>query len=277
MRTFFGILVMVFGVSVLALAAGKDDDIKIQSGYAVITPASGAGTNMVAFETFGLHGRGSDGGTLQAGVLPAGLTTNAVLFVETSGRLSKNLGVAIVNPNNSDLSVSMTLRKDDGTQIASGTLNVPARRQVSKFVTELFPAQTPIPKELVGTLSLTSTGTTLLPFGAIGLRFRGANFSTIPVTSLSTPTSGLPVIVTNVGGEGAILLPQFATGGGWATEIVVANNGTSSITVRVDLFNPDGSPLTATLNGQTGSSFTNLVVPAHGVLALEPASQGDDD
>src|SRR5262249_35183398 len=107
MRRIFGILLMVSGVSVLAMAARPDDDGKIQSGYAVITPASGAGASMVAFETFGLRGRGNDGGTLQAGVLPAGLTTNAVVFVDTSGRLSKNLGVAIVNPNNSDMSVAI--------------------------------------------------------------------------------------------------------------------------------------------------------------------------
>ena len=86
------------------------------------------------------------------------------------------------------------------------------------------------------------------------------------------------MIATGVGGNGAVLLPQFAAGGGWATEIVMANTGTSSLTVRVDLFKSDGTPLTATLNGETKSSFTNLTIPAGGVLILAPRDQhGDDD
>ena len=64
----------------------------VQSGYAVITPSA---DGLVAFETFGqIHGNE----TLQAGVFPANLTTDALLYVSTSGRLSRNLGVAIVNP-----------------------------------------------------------------------------------------------------------------------------------------------------------------------------------
>jgi len=56
------------------------------------------------------------------------------------------------------------------------------------------------------------------------------------------------------------------------------NTGTSSLTVRVDLFKSDGTPLSAALNGQTASSFTNLTIPAGGVLSLAPRNtDGDDD
>jgi hypothetical protein len=80
-----------------------------------------------------------------------------------------------------------------------------------------------------------------------------------------------------VGGPGAILIPEFAAGGGWATELVLANTGTSSLTVRVDLFKENGTPLTAKLNGQNASTFNNITIPAGGVLVLAPRDTGGDD
>jgi hypothetical protein len=67
-----------------------------------------------------------------------------------------------------------------------------------------------------------------------------------------------------------VLLPQFVAGGGWTTTITLANTTSSSLTVRVDVFAQDGTPLTVTLNRQTSSSFTNLVIPAGGLLTLAP-------
>jgi len=246
-----------------------DDGGPIQAGYAVVTPSSST-SQMAVFATFGMR-RGPD--AIQAGVIPASLTTNAVLFVDASGRLSKNLGVAIVNPSSSSVNVTLTLRKTDGTELAKTVVSVPARQQTSKFVTELFANHSSVPKELTGTLSITSP----TPISVIGLRFRGPNFSTLPVTSLSAGAP-IPSIATGIGGTGSVLLPQFAAGGGWATEIVIANTGTSSMTVRVDLFKQDGTALTASLNGTSASSFTNIVVPAGGVFVLAPRDDsGDDD
>jgi len=268
-----------------------DDDAPIQSGYAVITPVTSGGTapSLVVFETFGLRG-GSSGAT-QAGVLPSDLTTNSLLFVDSSGRLSKNLAVAIVNPNASDASVTLTLRNDKGTSLGTTMVTVPAHRQVSKFITEHFSSQPSVPSDVTGTVAITSAGSAV---SVVGLRFRGSNFSTLPVTNLSgsagpiptfSPNPGCATVVggtstTGIGGSGAVLLPQFAAGGGWATEIALVNSNSTggNLTVRVDLFKKDGNPLTTALNGQTGCSFTNLMVPAGGVLTLAPRDRnGDDD
>ena len=263
---------------------GRDDHNDsgpIQAGYAIVTPVaattSGTTTGLVVFETFGMRSSVGNAGATQAGVLPPDLTTNAILFVDSSGRLSKNLGVAIVNPNSSNVNVALTLRKNDGAQLGTTTVTVPSHQQTSKFVTELFSSQSTVPSDVTGTLTITSAGSSNLPVSVIGLRFRGSNFSTLPVTSLSGTTTPLPTIATGVGGAGAVLLPQFAAGGGWATELVLANTGTSSLTVRVDLFKQDGTALTTSLNGQSGSSFTNSI-PAGGVFMLAPRnSNGDDD
>jgi hypothetical protein len=258
------------------------DSGAIQVGYGIVTPVasttSGTTTGLVVFETFGARSSGGNADATQAGVLPPDLTTNAILFVDSSGRLSKNTGVAIVNPNSSNVNVTMILRKSDGTPVGTATVNVPSHQQISKYVTELFAGQSSVPSDVTGTLAITSAGSSNLPVSVTGLRFRGTNFSTIPVTSLSGTATPLPSFATGVGGAGAVLLPQFAAGGGWATELVIANTGTGSMTVRVDLFKQDGTPLTASLNGQSASSFTNLVIPAGGVLGLAPRNtNGDDD
>ena len=263
------------------IAAGDHDDHNdagpIQTGWALITPSTVPATGLVVFETFGARSSAGDSSTTQAGVLPPDLTTNALLFVDASGRLSKNVGVAIVNPNASSVTVTLTLRKSDGSILAaSSPITVLAHQQISKFVTELFTG-TSIPSDITGSLTITSSGG---PVSVIGLRFRGKNFSTLPATNLSTagPVPTFTVGGDTVGGPGAILLPHFAAGGGWASEIVIVNPNGSSVTIRVDLFKADGNPLIAALNGQSASSFKNLTIPAGGVLVLAPRNQnGDDD
>src|SRR5213596_1885821 len=137
MHKVLGIITVVLLSASVALAEGRppgkgpqdkddhDDRTPVQSGYAVITPATTSGTGLVVFETFGWR-RGGDAGTPQAGVQPPDLTTNAVLFEESNGRLSKDLGVAIVNPNPSDTNVSVTLRGSDGKQLATKDVNIPS-------------------------------------------------------------------------------------------------------------------------------------------------------
>jgi hypothetical protein len=317
MRRLFASLTVVLFSATLTFAQGvrahddHNDGGPIQAGYVVVTPVvvtSGATTGgttttigsstsgttvilgsttsgttttgLVVFETFGLRGYGYGGGSdaSQAGVLPPDLTTDAMLFVDSDGRLSKNVGVAIVNPNSVNVNVNLTLRKGDGTTAATGTLNVPSHQQVSKMVPQLFSTPSAVPSDITGTLVITSAGSSNLPVSVIGLRFRGADFSTMPATNLAGVTSPLPNITANAGGPGAILLPQFAAGGGWATELVMVNNSTSPMTVRVDLFKQDGTPLTTPLNGHSGSSFTGIDIPAGGVFVLAPRdSDGDDD
>ena len=289
MHKVLGIITVVLLSAAVAVAEGRpagkgpqdkddhDDRTPVQSGYAVVTPSTTSGTGLVVFETFGWR-RGGDAGTPQAGVLPPGLTTNAVMFVDSKGKLSKNLGLAMVNPNSSNVNVSMLLRDSNGSQLgATKIVNIPSHQQVVTFVTQIF-SGTSIPRDVTGTLAITSAGSSNLPVSVMGLRFRGSNFSTVPITDLSGNPGPLPTIATGVGGTGAVLLPQFVTGGGWATELVLMNTGTGIITVRVDLFNSSGNPLSATLNGHNASSFTNLNIPPGGVLILAPRdSDGDDD
>jgi len=62
----------------------------------------------------------------------------------------------------------------------------------------------------------------------------------------------------------ALLLPQIATGGGWVTQITIANTSTVPQTVRIDFFNSVGQPLVLPI----GSSLPSVLVPAGGVVTF---------
>jgi hypothetical protein len=220
------------------------------------SPSSGG---LVVFETFGL---GVGTAATQAGVLPGNMTTETVLFATAGARLSRNLGLAIVNPGSTPTNVTMTLRRGgDGTTSSVKVITVGARQQASRFISELFSDVAEIPVDFDGSLAITST----TPVAVVALRFRGTVFSTIPIASPNALTP-VPQVAPSVGGSDAVILPQFAAGGGWSSEIVISNTTAIPLTVRVDLFKQDGTPLTTSLNGQSKSSFTNLVIPAEGIL-----------
>jgi hypothetical protein len=266
-------LTLIVGTILLfsSLACGQTAST-IQVGYAVITPTVPGSGAFAAFETL-VQTRTAD--TLQVGVFPPELVSNAVLAVEVSAALQKNLGIAIANPNPAAATLTLTLRRADGTQFTSTAIPLLARQQTAKLITELFPGpgaggfstQLAIPAEFNGTLVINSSS----PLSILGLKFRGANFSTLPVTNLQ-PSSvvTMPLIAPGIGGLGALLFPQFVTGGGWGTEFAITNLLSTPVTVRLDVFTPEGAPLAVRLNGVTTSSFTNLVIPGNGLAVLAP-------
>ena len=250
-----------------------DDDDRhspIQVGYAIVTPTSSNKTGLVVFETFGEH---RPSGTTQAGVLPSAMTTKALVVVGANGRLSRNLGVAIANPSDLDMTVTLDLKDAAGQTVASKGIPLAKHSQVARFVTELFADRPAVVQDFQGTLTISSTQ----PFAVVGLRFRGENFSTTPATNLSATTVDIPLI-GGVGGPGAVILAHFAAGGGWNSEIIIANASDKDVTLRVDLFKQDGTPLVTELNHQLGSTFSGISVKAGGLIVLAPLNKhGDSD
>ena len=103
----------------------------------MVTPSTPTATGMSVFETF-VQTRTQD--TLEVGVFPSDLTMNAVLPVDVSALTSTTLGIAILNPNPGSATVTLTLRRPDGTQLTATTITISGRRQTSKLITEFFPA-----------------------------------------------------------------------------------------------------------------------------------------
>jgi hypothetical protein len=268
------LLITLFCIATLSAATFAQDDHKDLSpllvGYAVITPTSGNPGKLDVFETFGYR---SQIPALQAGVLPATMTTRMVLFANTNIRLYYNSGIAITNPGSGDAVVTMTLRRADGSVTSSKTITVAARQQIARFINELFADVPEVPRNFDGTLTLTSN----TPVAILSLLFDGTSFRTIPVTSLS-PSVSLPEVTPGTGGSNGFLLPQFAANDLWASEMVVINDGQLPVTVRIDLFKQDGTPLVTTLNHVSGSSFQNLVIAPGGIIMLAPLdANGDSD
>ncbi len=246
-----------------------DDSAPVQVGFVVITPPAGFAGELIVFETFGLN----QGGTqiYQAGIIPGDLTTEAMIFVNKSSRLSRDVGFALVNPGAVQAKVTMILWDANGIFVGTKIIFVPLRNQVARFVSELFSGVS-VPDEFTGTLTLESDS----PVGLTVLRRRGPSFSTMPITNLS-PSKEIPVILPGVGGPGAILLPHFVAGGGGASEIVIVNNSNQNlINLRVDLFKQDGTPLTTRMNHLSNSTFFATLIRPGGVFTLAPRDANGD-
>jgi hypothetical protein len=209
-------------------------------------------------------------------MVPESTTMDASFVVEVMTEIGRSVGVAIVNPGNNTNNVTLTLRDTNGT-IAGSPIAVSLQpyQQLARLVHDLFPSDA-TGTEFHGSLRLQSS----TPFAALGLRFSGGDFSTLPFTSTaaipSTPSrtfadgsaANTPLAGT-VGGPTAMISPQFAMSGGWATQIALVNNNGSTITGRVDVFDSTGTPMPVNLNNAVQSTFTYSILE-NGTFILAP-------
>jgi hypothetical protein len=220
----------------------------IRTGYFVITPNINSATPS-ATVTFGLVSNGAV--QSQAGIVGLPLTTDASLFVEMNLDISRNVGVAIANPGNNASTLAITLRGPDGA--ASGNplvFALPAHQQVARFVSELFSGT--IGRAFIGSLRIQSSSAV----SVLGLRFSGLHFSTLPITN-------------NAATPGPTVFPQFAIGGGWATQVALVNDSTAAVSGRFDVFDNFGIPMAVGLNGFNQSSYT-YSIPSGGAVVFAP-------
>ena len=89
-------------------------------------------------------------------------------------------------------------------------------------------------------------------------------FATTPSSAVTQALGFFPQLTVGVGGTGALLLPQVATGGGWVSQIMIANPTQFTQTVRVDFFNAFGAPLSV----PSGSTVPSITIPPGGVATL---------
>ena len=220
-----------------------------RSGYVIITPDANSPAPVSA-ATFGVVHNGIV--QSQAGIVPAPMTGSSTMLVNVVPAIGRNLGVAVANPGDSGNTLTLTLEDANGNTVATTTMTVQPHQQVARFVTELFGSNT-IGSAFSGSLHLQSP----IAFSVLGLRFSGIEFST------------LPAIGGNAGGSAAVVIPQFAIGGGWTSEIALINNSTTASTGRIDIFDSNGNPMSVPLNNATQSTF-RYSIPAGGTFLLAP-------
>ncbi len=233
----------------------------LRVGYVIVTPAFGDSSRLTAFETFRFRGNTS---TPQASVLDSALATNVSLFVAVDILSGRNSGLSVVNPGNASTAVDLILYRANGSVLSTQRVVIPGGRQISLFLTELFAREPELHSSFTGLLNLISSS----PVGVVALRFQDEDFSPVPLVFNLPFVSTVPPRLNGAGGPGAQLLPQFATGAGWASEIVLSNTSIGPITVRVDLFDQAGGPLTTATTRGNGSSFTGITIPPNGVVVL---------
>jgi hypothetical protein len=202
--------------------------------------------------------KGNFGSTTPGGMAILGLRQNGVLISETSvsaaplvqsGRVyaeidgAVNTGLAIANPGSSAATVSFYFTGPNGN-FGNGTTTVPAYGHVAAFLDQSpFNATKP----LIGSFTFNST----VPIAVTGLRGytneRGDFLiSTLPLADLSSSAAQA---------AGMSVFPHFANGEGWTTQIALVNPTDNLLTGTIQFLGADGSPLTLTLEGQTGTSF----------------------
>src|SRR5436309_12950936 len=201
--------------------------------------------------------QGDAGSTTPSGLAIFGFRQNNILVSETgvpaslpltSGRIYAevagpvNTGLAIANPNNSIATIHFFFTDTAGNDLGSGSTTIGPNGQLAKFLD-----QAPFngPPSFQGTFSFTSD----VPVGVIALRGltnERSEFlmSTLPVIDTTSPP-----------GLGAVVVPHFADGGGWVTQIFLVNPTDNPMTGKVQFTNPDGAAAKVTIEGQTDSTF----------------------
>jgi hypothetical protein len=270
------------------LAAFAQDTTR--SGFAIVTLVSGNGAGLITTET--LRNRIGDE-VQQSAVSPAPLVTAASILVPVGPIEISTTAIAIANPSQGSGGVNLILTNDTGAVVLNTVFTLGPNGQFARFMNELFAAP---PAEFSTPLLLTMSSE--IPVAVTAFTFRGADFTSIPLTSLSFPTpvpiqplnptttngtfggtgsnvpttptpvlTSTPTVTTTptIGGTGAVVFSQIVFGGGWSTDIVIGNTSAGFQTIRIDFFSPDGV--------STGS-VTNVVIPSRGVFrfSTDPAA-----
>jgi hypothetical protein len=262
-------------VLVLALCSlAQAQTTAVQPGFAIVTVESGNAAGIAPVETL-IHD--DFGVTTTSDLSPTPLLTNSAMVVYLGTAAAGTTGIAVMNPTTATAHVQLLITNAQGGPILNQTLSIVPRGQFSRFVSELFAGQITSTTPPAGLLTITADA----PVGVVALNFRGDGFSSSPLSSLASPmplsaatftpqiNNALPTnpvtpvmttvtaatVQTNtatntIGGGASFLFPQVVTGGGWATQITIANNSAAVQVLRIDFFDPNGNAL-QTINGIT--------------------------
>jgi hypothetical protein len=240
----------------------------IRTGYVVVTPDAGMSAPIAAV----MFGTVSNAMVLsQGGILPTPLTTNAAASLDVLSAANRDLGLAIANPGDTPITVNVTLRDQSGTSAASTSLTLAAHSHIARFVTELFTTGN-LGAAFRGSVRIQSSS----PFSILGLRFVGAQFAAVPIPGVTAITTVPQRALASgtIGGPNAVMFPQFALSGGWATQISLVNNNLTAVSGRVDVFDSDGNPMTVILSGQSASMFSYSLTPGASVVLAPRDANG---
>src|SRR5262249_10973709 len=149
------------------------------------------------------------------------------VYVDVNGPV--NTGIALANPSPQDVSISFYFTDTNGNVLNANSFTLNGYGQTAAFLNE---APFNGPASIRGSFTFTSSAA----IGVIALRgFTNERgewlMTTLPVSPLPATPSNNPVI-----------LPHFADGGGWTTEIVLTNLFDTPVNGSFQFFGP-GDPI----------------------------------
>jgi hypothetical protein len=219
------------------------------AGYATIQPSSGS-TTAAGLAIFGF--RQNNILITEAGVPATPLIQSGRIYAEVSG--SVNTGLAMANPNNQPAVVSFFFTDQNG-DFGQGNTTIPANGQIAAFLN-----QSPFNggSSVNGALTFNSS----VPISAIALRGLTNEREEFLITTL--PVADLTASATT----DTMVLPHFADGGGWTTEIILFNPTDNLLTGTVQFLDQGGGALGLSVNGQFNTTF-NYTIPARTSQVLQ--------
>ncbi len=170
------------------------------------------------------------------------------LYIEVAGAVST--GIALVNPNPSTATVEFFYTDSSGANLGAGITDIQPNSQIVTFLDQ-GPFQTFTGSTFRGTLSFTST----VPIGVVALRtYTNANGDFL--------MSSLPVIdISAMPNTGTAVLPHFADGAGWFTQILLVNPTEATLSGTAQFLNDNGAATNVAVGGQVGSTFPYSIAP----------------
>lgn len=195
----------------------------LSSGYASIQPGAGS----TAPEGFAIVDLRQNGALISEAAVPASpAIQSGRIYAEIGG--SVDTGLAIVNPNSQDASLSFYFTDVNGHIFGNGAATIPANGKIVGFLDQApFNGGSPVS----GTFTFNSS----VPVAAVALRGLTNERSEFLIATLP---------VTDLGGSigtGPIVIPDYVSGAGWTTQIVLVNPGSSAQTGSVQLRDPSGA------------------------------------
>ena len=146
----------------------------------------------------------------------------------TDHRNGARFGMAVANPSNRPIDVSVEVGDLEGQLIANTTVNVPANAAQAFMVDELVT----IPPGYIGQVLIGPSNNPGPSVYVVGLRFTGPVFTTIPATvfqQTTEPTPPPPPTLTPEPGDSALVVTKFSVSN---TNPIAGSTLTLSATVR---------------------------------------------
>jgi hypothetical protein len=232
------------GVSIITDGSGPQT-----AGYSEIVPDSGK-TTPTGVAIFGF--RNADNILVsETGVPAAPLISAGRIYAE------------IANGNDSPVTISFSFTDGAGVAAGSGTTTIQPNQQIAQFLNQapfnVYPRAT-----FQGTFSFTASA----PVAVVALRGltneRGDFLmSTLPFIDIGAGAAG----------SGTVVVPHFADGGGWITQILLVNPTDGALAGTVQFTDQNGAKTNVTIAGTTGNSFT-YAVPGGSSQKLVTAGTG---